>query len=426
MASVRSRVIAALLCLPLTAPAALAEEDPGRAAARLERIRSDVVAAEQDIAKVEGEFDQLVAKRSEVTETLRRLKREDQDLERRLLEVEEQRKELEGRVREAEERVRRERERNGSRLRALYVQSAVSEPPILARGAERGNRELISAYSRSVREGDARRLAALRAAVAELVQARASLEEAVQEAQALRVDIRQMREEAERRQKELQRLVREIQSRKEAAQRSIAALKEEARDLERIIAALTTGAGSGRSEAAEDEDADEAEAGGEERLEVNAVTQEAQQQGQPAQAPRPPQGGLFVARASLSAPVRGEVVQHFGKVKLASFKDVLFSKGVEFSSEDNGPVHAVLAGTVAYAGVLPGYDNVVIIDHGARSYSLHGRLGKTLVSKGETVGQDTVVGTTSVADKRGRNFYFEVRRSGEPVDPEAVLPRISR
>jgi septal ring factor EnvC (AmiA/AmiB activator) len=120
------------------------------------------------------------------------------------------------------------------------------------------------------------------------------------------------------------------------------------------------------------------------------------------------------------------VVQHFGKVKLASFKDVLFSKGIEFSATESEKVHAVMGGTVAFAGNLPGYDTVVIIDHGARSYSLYGRLGQSLVKKDQVVDQDEVVGTASVADKQGRNFYFEVRRAGKPVDPESVLPRVSR
>ena len=108
---------------------------------------------------------------------------------------------------------------------------------------------------------------------------------------------------------------------------------------------------------------------------------EQQRQGAPELDPR----GLFSARGSLSAPVKGKVVQHFGKVKLASFKDVLFSKGVEFSTPENDEVHAVLAGLVAFSGTLPGYDTVVILDHGARSYSLYGRLGTSVVKKGETV-----------------------------------------
>jgi septal ring factor EnvC (AmiA/AmiB activator) len=68
----------------------------------------------------------------------------------------------------------------------------------------------------------------------------------------------------------------------------------------------------------------------------------------------------------------------------------------------------------------------VIVDHGARSYSLYGRLGSALVKKEQVIGSDEVLGTTSIADKRGRNFYFEVRRSGKPVDPEGVLARLSR
>jgi septal ring factor EnvC (AmiA/AmiB activator) len=75
---------------------------------------------------------------------------------------------------------------------------------------------------------------------------------------------------------------------------------------------------------------------------------------------------------------------------------------------------------------MPAYETVVVVDHGARSYSLYGRLGSAVVKKGDVVERDAVLGTTAELDKKGRNFYFEVRRNGSPVDPETVLKRVSR
>lgn len=412
---VRSRAwLLALACVVVSASPAVAEVDAKAAAGKLERIRLDVAKTENEIDAIQRDFSALIAKRKEVAETLKRLKRDDQVLERKLIEVDEQRKGLVTKVDEAEKKVLAVREENSKRLRALYIQRAVLDGPTVYTRADRGEVERIAVYSRAIRESDEKRFTALRSAAEELIAARTALDASIADAQRLREEIKLMRTDAEKKQRELAVLAGEIQKKKDSAQRSLALLKKEALDLEQFIASLTQGAEEPEREDTEEETTEE--------VRKPDLKEERVEQGSPKIDLR----GLFGARASLVAPVKGEVVQHFGKVKLASFKDVLFSKGVEFSAKENDEVHAVLAGTVAYAGELPGYDTVVIIDHGARSYSLYGRLGKCLVKKDEVVAKDHVIGTTSTTDKRGRNFYFEVRNSGKPVDPESVLPRISR
>jgi septal ring factor EnvC (AmiA/AmiB activator) len=48
------------------------------------------------------------------------------------------------------------------------------------------------------------------------------------------------------------------------------------------------------------------------------------------------------------------------------------------------------------------------------------------VKTGDVVAQDQAIATTSNADAKGRNFYFEVRKNGAPVNPETVLVKVSR
>ena len=102
------------------------------------------------------------------------------------------------------------------------------------------------------------------------------------------------------------------------------------------------------------------------------------------------------------------------------------SKGVEFSSSPNSDVHVVLGGKVVFAGVMPGYDQVIVVEHGGRSYSLYGRLGGVVVKPGDVLEKDQKIATTSTPDEKGRNFYFEVRKNGVPVNPETVLTNLSR
>ena len=387
-----------------------AQQELDTASANLEKIRVAVDASELEIERIQGEFASLLARRKEITDTIKRLKLDDQLLETKLQQVEQEHKVLLVRVQEAEERVAETQEKNNKRLRFMYIQRVLSSAPLELRIAKQGQLERVSAYARSVRHSDQERFMGLQRVAKELLLARKALDLSIFEARRLRDEIQVRRRDAELKQKELKLIAKEIVSRREQAQRSLKLLKREANELERVVISMTS---ESPDEASTDSDSQQGEEGPKELI---------QPEGSVIINPR----GLFGASGGLVAPVKGQVMQRFGKVQLASFKDVLFSKGVEFSTKEGGDVHAVLGGKIAYAGNLPGYDTVVIIDHGVRSYSLYGRLGSSLVNKGDIVTKDHVVGVTAAPDKRGRNFYFEVRKNGAPVDPEAVLPQLSR
>ena len=387
-----------------------AQQELDTASANLEKIRVAVDASELEIERIQGEFASLLARRKEITDTIKRLKLDDQLLETKLQQVEQEHKVLLVRVQEAEERVAETQEKNNKRLRFMYIQRVLSSAPLELRIAKQGQLERVSAYARSVRHSDQERFMGLQRVAKELLFARKALDLSIFEALRLRDEIQVRRRDAELKQKELKLIAKEIVSRREQAQLSLKLLKREANELERVVISMTS---ESPDEASTDSDSQQGEEGPKELI---------QPEGSVIINPR----GLFGASGGLVAPVKGQVMQRFGKVQLASFKDVLFSKGVEFSTKEGGDVHAVLGGKIAYAGNLPGYDTVVIIDHGVRSYSLYGRLGSSLVNKGDIVTKDHVVGVTAAPDKRGRNFYFEVRKNGAPVDPEAVLPQLSR
>ena len=387
-----------------------AQQELDTASANLEKIRVAVDASELEIERIQGEFASLLARRKEITDTIKRLKLDDQLLETKLQQVEQEHKVLLVRVQEAEERVAETQEKNNKRLRFMYIQRVLSSAPLELRIAKQGQLERVSAYARSVRHSDQERFMGLQRVAKELLLARKALDLSIFEARRLRDEIQVRRRDAELKQKELKLIAKEIVSRREQAQLSLKLLKREANELERVVISMTS---ESPDEASTDSDSQQGGEGTKELI---------QPEGSIIINPR----GLFGASGGLAAPVKGQVMQRFGKVQLASFKDVLFSKGVEFSTKEGGDVHAVLGGKIAYAGNLPGYDTVVIIDHGVRSYSLYGRLGSSLVNKGDIVTKDHVVGVTAAPDKRGRNFYFEVRKNGAPVDPEAVLPQLTR
>lgn len=120
---------------------------------------------------------------------------------------------------------------------------------------------------------------------------------------------------------------------------------------------------------------------------------------------------------NMTVPVSGKVVNKFGKSKVTGFEDIIFHKGVEILGAEGAPVRTIAPGIVRFSGKMPGYGNLVIVDHGKRAYTLYGRLADYSVHVGQEVAQGDPIGFLDSVDSKGRNFYFEVRKKGVPIDP---------
>jgi septal ring factor EnvC (AmiA/AmiB activator) len=87
-------------------------------------------------------------------------------------------------------------------------------------------------------------------------------------------------------------------------------------------------------------------------------------------------------------------------------------------------VVAVAAGRVSFVGSLPGFDEVVVLDHGGGYLSLTGRLVAVGVADGQEVEAGTTLGHAApktVDDGLGRTIYFEIRHGRRPIDPLPFL-----
>ena len=119
-------------------------------------------------------------------------------------------------------------------------------------------------------------------------------------------------------------------------------------------------------------------------------------------------------KGHLILPLRSRIVGNYGK----SFDTVtgmsVFRKGIDLENKGREVVTAVFEGKVAYAGELPSYGKMVIIDHGGHFYSLVGNLGEIETKLGEKVTQGTKLGVTEFT---GKPLYFEIRARNIPVDP---------
>ena len=121
-------------------------------------------------------------------------------------------------------------------------------------------------------------------------------------------------------------------------------------------------------------------------------------------------------RGDLEWPVAGRMLTPFGR-RGATISNAPAQNGVQFAAEEGLPVRAVHDGTVIFAGPFTGYGNLVIVDHGAQTYSLYGQLGAAQTERGVKVERGQVLGSTGRILAGIPGMYFEMRVDGKPVDP---------
>lgn len=98
--------------------------------------------------------------------------------------------------------------------------------------------------------------------------------------------------------------------------------------------------------------------------------------------------------------------------------------GVDYAVPVGTGVKAAAAGTIVTVGQLPGYGNVVIVDHGGGTTTRYAHLSQMLVANGQSVGQGEVIGMSGGArgapgagNSQGPHLHYEVRQGGRAVDP---------
>ena len=131
----------------------------------------------------------------------------------------------------------------------------------------------------------------------------------------------------------------------------------------------------------------------------------------------PPALALRLFQGDLPWPARGPVLRPFGRQPSSRFGTAIVRNGMEIGVAEGQPVRSVHEGTVAFADQFEGYGNLVIVDHGARAYSLYGYLGALGVSRGQRLDAQAAVGTGGLNPAGNPALYFELRVDGAAVDP---------
>jgi murein DD-endopeptidase MepM/ murein hydrolase activator NlpD len=125
--------------------------------------------------------------------------------------------------------------------------------------------------------------------------------------------------------------------------------------------------------------------------------------------------GSGVSASGLIWPVSGVVTSGFG------WRWGRMHEGIDISAPTGTAVRAAASGSVVFAGVMGGYGNIVVIDHGNGLATAYAHLssiwiGGGSVSQGQGVG---AVGCTGSCT--GPHLHFEVRVNGSAVNPMNYL-----
>ena len=124
----------------------------------------------------------------------------------------------------------------------------------------------------------------------------------------------------------------------------------------------------------------------------------------------------------LGWPVSGEITSLYGYRTHPIWGTTIFHSGIDIGVDEGTPVHAADGGTVVWSGWMGGYGYAVVIDHGNGMSTLYGHNSELAVSEGQDVSKGQVIAYAgSTGNSTGPHVHFEVRISGDPVDPMGYL-----
>lgn len=138
----------------------------------------------------------------------------------------------------------------------------------------------------------------------------------------------------------------------------------------------------------------------------------------------PPQKGEFASkRGKLRWPVsEGSIVAHFGNQKHPTLKTITQNTGIDIAVKAGSPVTAVAEGEISKIWWLPGYGNIVIINHYGGYRTIYTHLAEIKITEGQKVKEGDVIAESGEA-LNGPRLHFEIWKDREKQNPETWLSK---
>ena len=126
----------------------------------------------------------------------------------------------------------------------------------------------------------------------------------------------------------------------------------------------------------------------------------------------------IVLRNPLGGAVSPKINSPFGLRSDPGLGTRDFHQGIDFEADTGDDVYAAAAGRVTFAGRQKAYGKIVIIDHGNDVSTVYAHLSETAVRRDQRVEAGEMIGKVGVSgNATGSHLHFELRISGEAVDP---------
>lgn len=339
---------------------------------RLEKKKEEQSAAQKKSLEIRQEVRRLSRELSLAQQSLR-------ETERRLVDTERQRQEAEDRAHLAADTVENRRQWLAGRLEALAKdQAAGRQDSVVAQKAviRQGTQQLSQAFDQHTQAVETRNdLAALQVKLDRL---RARREQDLDDLKEFKGQLVALR--------------RTVEGRRAVLENEILELKRSRRALNQLVDRLAK--------------------------ESTLSRQKEQAARRALSLPTQPETYLTSAsRMKLPWPVKGDLVEKFGRSQHPELDTVVVSNGIRLRTSPGAQVHAVDEGEVLFAGTFMNYGLMALVSHPGQALSVYARLGALQVREKQTIASGDIVGVAG-SDEEGRGeVYFELRVGGHAVDP---------
>ncbi|WP_164284395.1 murein hydrolase activator EnvC family protein [Stenotrophomonas maltophilia] len=404
------------LALPLPLPSGA--QTTRETERKLQKLRTELKGVAQERRQIEGQRGQASQQLREADEKVARTGRALAQTEaalreqgRALAEAEQRRSTLQGNL------AQQHRELAGL-LRAAYQLGNHAPLKLLLSQDTVADANRALAYHRYLQRERAQRITTLTAYLKELEALQAQIAERKQKLQGTQQDQKQQAAALEADRRDRAKTVASLEERFKDQREKEQALGQDAKALETLLANLR--AAAARAEAERRAAARRAAA---EKAAAERAARQAAAQGRPppptkvppavASAPAPKVGGL-------GWPLSGNLLARYG----GKLPDGRTSSGVLIGAPAGSTVTAVADGTVVFSDWMTGYGMILIVDHGNGYMSLYAHNDTLLKDAGARVSRGDAVAKVGNSGGQGVTaLYFELRRGGQPVNPDSWLQR---
>ncbi|HUH89261.1 MAG TPA: peptidoglycan DD-metalloendopeptidase family protein [Lysobacter sp.] len=375
----------------------------------------------KELKSVAGERREIETRRGAATRELRQAdeqvagsSRQLRDAERELATSQAQLEQLQQRRDGLQKNLGNRRDELARLLRAAYTQGDAAPLKLMLAQDRVADANRLLTYHRYLQADRAGRIASLSAELAEVDALEQEIVARRAELDAARVRQQARLAQLEKDRRSRKQLVAELDRRYQDRQQREQALGRDAQGLEQVLKKLRAAA----ARAAAERRAAAAKA----EREALAAQEAAKRAGQPL--PRAPIAPATItggpAVGGTGWPLAGSLIAGYG----AKLPDGRASHGLLIGAAAGTPVRAVADGSVVYAEWMSGFGLILIVDHGNGYMSLYAHNDSVLHDAGDTVRRGDPVATVGTSGGHGRPaLYFELRRNGDPINPDVWLKR---